>query len=84
MRLRYTGALPTTFIGVAALDPGDEFDLPDDQAERWLRRPDVEEVPADTPPARPRKTPKTPTPTDKQTAASAAPEEESGVVPDDH
>lgn len=56
MKLRYTGALPITFIGVGSLDPGSEFEVPDDQAERWSRRSDVEEVPAETPPTKSRKT----------------------------
>lgn len=84
MRLRYTGAQPTTFIGVGGLDPGDAFDVPDDEAERWLRRPDVDEAPAAAPTVKPRKAPKPPASTEETNAASAAPEEVSGAVPDDH
>ena len=77
MRLRYTGALPTTLIGVGSLDPGDVFEVPDDQAERWTRRADVEEAPAETPPTKSRKALKSTDPT-------TAPKEGSSGVPDDH
>lgn len=88
MRLRYIGANATTFIGVGEVEPGVEFAVSDDQAEGFLRRPDVEEAPPEpepTPaPARPRKASKAPS--DKQVdAAAAAPKEgESGAVSDDH
>jgi hypothetical protein len=81
MRLRYAGAQPVTFIGVGALNPDDVFEVPDDQADGWLRRADVEEAAADTQTAKARKAPKTPT--DKHIAAPAAPEEAPGV-PHDH
>lgn len=45
-RLRYTGELPKSFteneVGEAA--PGDVFEVPVDQAERYLRRPDIEDA----------------------------------------
>jgi hypothetical protein len=43
-RLRYTGAQPVTFLtgDVGPVDPGGEFDVAEDLAPRFLRRPDVE------------------------------------------
>lgn len=78
MRLRYIGAGPITFAEAGELEPGDEFTVPDDQADGYLRRADIEEAPPepepDPAPAKaPRKASKT-TPTDTA-AASAAPEE---------
>lgn len=85
MRLRYVGAGSTTFIGVGEVEPGVEFVVPDDQAEGFLRRPDVEEAPPEsepTPtPARSRKTQKSPS---DNAAAAASEEGESGAVSDDH
>ena len=80
MRLRYVGAQATTFIGVGEVEPGALFDVPDDQAQGFLRRPDVVEGPPVSAPepdlapaaAKTRKTAKT---TDQQIAAVAAPEE---------
>lgn len=44
MRLRYTGTHAVTFISgrVGAVEPGGEFDVPDEDADRFLSRPDVE------------------------------------------
>lgn len=89
MRLRYVGAGSTTFIGVGEVEPGAEFVVPDNQAEGFLRRPDVEEAPPQpdpTPaPGRPRKASSKP-PIDQQidAAAAASEEGESGAVSDDH
>lgn len=46
MRLRYTGVIPTVFItgDVGEVEPGDEFNVPDDLSESFTRRPDVEIV----------------------------------------
>ena len=79
MRLLYTGAQATTFIGVGEVEPGALFDVPDDKAEPFLRRPDVEAPPEPDPdpapaPIRPRKAKAAPT-DDQQIAAVAAPEE---------
>lgn len=45
-RLRYTGERPQAFTehGVGHLEPGAEFEVPEDQAERYLRRGDVEDA----------------------------------------
>lgn len=75
MRLRYIGAGPVTFVEAGELEPGDEFTVPDDLADGWLRRADIEETPSEPEPepapARSRKAPKI-TETD---AADAAPKE---------
>lgn len=46
MRLRYVGATPTTFItgSVGSVEPGDEFNVPDELASAFQARADVEEV----------------------------------------
>jgi hypothetical protein len=46
MKLRYVGALPTTFItgAVGTVEPGTEFTVPDELAPAFLARADVEEV----------------------------------------
>lgn len=46
MKLRYTGPAPTTFMthGVGEIDTGSEFEVPDDEAQSFLARPDVEPV----------------------------------------
>lgn len=46
MRLRYTGDHPVTFMDnrVGDLQPDEEFTLPDEEAEGFLVRADVEEV----------------------------------------
>lgn len=46
MKLRYTGPLTVTFhtAGVGEVEPGAEFTVPDDLAESFTRRSDVEEV----------------------------------------
>ena len=43
-RLRYTGEQTVSFLtgSVGSVDPGGEFDVPDELAPRFLRRPDVE------------------------------------------
>lgn len=46
VRLRYTGTHPQAFTEAGHLEPGDEFEVPEDQAERYLRRPDIEEAEA--------------------------------------
>lgn len=67
MRLRYTGSIPVTFAtAVGEVQPGAEFDIPDDQSEAYLVREDIAEVvredvpPDESVPAapRPRKTAK--------------------------
>lgn len=42
--LRYTGDGPTTFADfrIGMVEPGDEFGVPDDQAEAYTRRADIE------------------------------------------
>ena len=46
MRLRYTGPLTVTFhtAGVGEVEPGAEFTVPDELADAFTRRNDVEEV----------------------------------------
>jgi hypothetical protein len=47
VRLRYTGTHPQAFTGAGRhLEPGDEFEVPAAEAERYLRRPDIEEAEA--------------------------------------
>ena len=75
MRLRYIGAGPVTFVEEGELEPGAEFTVPDDEADGWLRRDDIEETPSEPEPdpapvKSPRKASKTTT-----DAADAAPEE---------
>lgn len=47
MKLRYTGPNTITFLtaGVGEVEPGAEFTVPDDSAEVFTRRADIEEVP---------------------------------------
>lgn len=47
MRVRYTGPIPTMFIGVGEVEPGGEFDVPDEVADRYLQHGHIE--PAGTP-----------------------------------
>jgi hypothetical protein len=44
VRLRYTGEHPVSFTGhgVGHVEPGDEFEVPADDAGRFTRRADVE------------------------------------------
>jgi hypothetical protein len=44
--LRYTGNGPTTFsdLRIGMVEPGDVFGVPDDQAEAYTRRADIEVV----------------------------------------
>lgn len=46
MRLRYTGAIPVMFTtAVGEVEPDAEFDVPDDEADAYTGRPDIEQVP---------------------------------------
>jgi hypothetical protein len=45
--LRYTGVQATTFMDAGHVEPGGKFEVPDEAAERYLRRPDVESVSED-------------------------------------
>lgn len=53
--LRYTGTVTTNFAEprLAGMEPGDVFGVPDDEAERYLRRADIElaDLPVDEPEA---------------------------------
>lgn len=81
MRLRYVGALPTTFVTLGAeVDPGDEFEVPDDAAPGLLARADVEEVPAPTRRKAAKAAPETPA----GDAPAPVTEEVDRAVPDDH
>lgn len=89
MRLRYVGALPTTFMTLGlSVNPGDEFEVDDDQAAAFTVRADVEA--ADPPkPARRKQTkpdtsPPAPVPAGDAPVVDVTPEEVSGGVPDDH
>lgn len=76
MRLRYIGAGPITFVGVGELEPAAEFTVPDDQADGWLRRGDIEEAPPEpAPDPAPAKSSRKTSKTTETDAASAAPEE---------
>lgn len=46
MKLRYTGPFTVTFhtAGVGEVEPGAEFTVPDELAEGFLQRNDIEEV----------------------------------------
>lgn len=52
--LRYTGPIATEFYdgerSLGEIAPGGEFDVPDEIAERFTRRGDVEDVTVDGPP----------------------------------
>jgi hypothetical protein len=51
VKLRYTGPDTVTFLtaGVGEVEPGAEFTVPDELAEAFLRRGDIEEVSEDSP-----------------------------------
>lgn len=42
MRVRYTGPIPTTFLTVGEVEPGAEFDVPDEVADRYLQHGHIE------------------------------------------
>lgn len=74
MRLRYTGPVPITFPAVGVeTEPGDEFDVPDEDAAGFLSRADVESVPDPEPEA---EAPKA------KTRAKDAPTAEPAATPD--
>lgn len=80
MRLRYAGQAPVTFVALGLeVDPGDEFEVDDVEAQRLLARADVEEV---QPPVR-RKTARTAVPVDAGVPAPVTEEVDHGVS-DDH
>lgn len=60
MRLRYTGASPVSFVTLGfGVEPGEEFEVPDEVAAGFIRRADIEVADAPKPPrAAPVKTPK--------------------------
>lgn len=81
MRLRYAGPTPVTFVALGlSVEPGGEFEVDDVEAQRLLRRADVEEV---QPPAR-RKAGKTATPADDAGVPAPVTEEVDRGVSDDH
>lgn len=69
--LHYTGTEEIVFMtgNVGPVEPGADFDVPDDLAEAFLTRSDVE--PAGDPPARPPKPPKPPKPANANTDPTA-------------
>lgn len=89
--LRYTGNGPTTFsdLRIGMVEPGDVFGVPDDQAEPYTRRADIEvvEVAEATPEAatEPQSAPEpqdeTQAPDPVADAAPAAPEPETAPEP---
>lgn len=82
MRLRYAGQAPVTFVALAlSVEPGAEFDIDDTEAQRLLRRSDVEEVPSA--PSR-RKAAKAATPDDVAGVPAPVTEEVDRGVSDDH
>lgn len=82
MRLRYTGPWPVSFPALGLeVEPGTEFDAPDQLAEGLLRRPDIEAAPpAPSPKARRRA--KDPDPTETAGQGPELNEEADGGVPD--
>lgn len=48
MRVTYTGVQPAVFLagGIGLVEPGGEFDVPEDLAEAFTRRPDITPVTA--------------------------------------
>lgn len=71
MKLRYTGIIPTTFIGLGReVQPDEVFDVLDEESEGLLVRSDIEEV-------------KEPKPA-KKTAPKPPTKETPDAVPDDH
>lgn len=45
MKLRYVGSVPTSFMALGLeVNPGQEFDVPDDEAKSYLSRADINEV----------------------------------------
>lgn len=84
MQLRYIGAHPITFADprVGEVMPDQEFEVPDELADAFTTRADVERLEA-IPPSRVRKTKAAAgLPTDDTTALTT--EEASYGVPDDH
>jgi hypothetical protein len=80
LRLRYLGAIPTTFVTLGLeVQPGDEFDVDDATASAFTARADVEAVD-------PPKSPRRKTKADVAPVAGDVPdvEEVPGAVPDDH
>jgi hypothetical protein len=77
MQLKYVGQTPTNFrdtelpngalVRVGYVQPGDEFSVPDEAAERYLRRADIVEAAQDEKPAKGRQKA-------AQAAAEATPE----------
>jgi hypothetical protein len=57
LRLRYVGLVPTTFMhsAVGEVQPGGVFAVPDEDADGFLARRDVEQAPEPEAEARPRK-----------------------------
>ncbi|MHA6764681.1 hypothetical protein [Streptacidiphilus sp. PAMC 29251] len=86
MRLRYAGVLPTTFVTVGVeVDPGGEFEVPDDAAPGLLARADIEEMSAPSAPRR--KAAKAPAADPDSTGSTPDPdvtEEVPGAGSDDH
>lgn len=89
--LRYTGEYPTTFaeFRIGMVEPGDEFGVPDDQAETYTRRADIEVVEsAESATEAPKPEDDTPEPEPAGAAPEAAPEpavadtEAADVAPD--
>lgn len=88
MRLRYTGPVPVSFVALGlAVDPGDEFEIPDEHAPGLVARNDIDEV-AIVPPrsvSRPRSKAADPAPAGGLEPAAASPMEvEADGVPVDH
>jgi hypothetical protein len=84
VRLRYVGAQPTTFITLGVeVEPGDEFEVPDDAAHGLLARADIEEVAAPSTPRRKAAKASAPDPSGT-TPDPDVTEEVSHGVPDDH
>lgn len=86
MRLRYTGPVPVTFVALGLeLEPGAEVEISDDvEAQRLLRRSDVEEVQAPSPRRKAAKQAVAPADSPAGEAPAPVTEEVDRGVSDDH
>jgi hypothetical protein len=82
VRVRYVGAHPITFTayGIGSVEPGDEFEVPDEVATAFTSRTDLEKV-DDAPSVKPTRGRK---PATETVAVTTEPAEGTSGVPDDH
>jgi hypothetical protein len=85
LRLRYLGAIPTTFVTLGLeVQPGDEFDVDDATASAFTARADVEAVDPPKSPRRKTKADAAPDPVPAGATPDPTVEEVSSGVSDDH